>query len=205
MKCRFTAVASEACFDTDSDGNPFVGPALTSGKADGCVAWFKTAAREQLGAEFGHGYSKGSTSQLIADDGNNAFDGLGAEGNLGGADVAFFSGFFSDTACLGTHYTDFASVFYSSDSAGRQAVLDALMNGDIDLVFWDSLGTVPAGTHLVGEPIDACGPDQLGLMVYPPSRSRKHNSDSLRRDYNCGLALIRESGLLCCVSAFSRS
>ena len=196
MGCRFTVLPSEACFDTDGEGNVIVGPALASGQVDGCVSWFKTPARERLGAEFGHGYSSGSIPQLIASDGNTAFDDLGAEGSLDDADVAFFAGFFSDAACLSTRYTDFQAVLFSSDPAGREAMLAALLEENIDLAFWDSLGTVPEGTHLVGEPIEACGPDNLGLAVYPPSSSRKHESDGLRRDYNCGLAVIRANGVL---------
>ncbi len=46
-----------------------------------------------------------------------------------------------------------------------------------------------------GEPILTCGPD-LSLAVFPPSTRRKHKSDELQRDYNCGLALIRASGVL---------
>ena len=48
---------------------------------------------------------------------------------------------------------------------------------------------------MVGEPILTCGPD-LGLAVFPPSRSRKSKSDELRRAFNCGLALIRANGVL---------
>jgi len=32
------------------------------------------------------------------------------------------------------------------------------------------------------------------MMVFPPSTGRPHRSDALRRDFNCGLALIRRSG-----------
>ncbi len=196
MKCRFEVLPSEDCFDTDGKGNLIVGPALASGQVDGCVSWFRTPAREQLGAEFGHGYSRGSTPQLIASDDNVAFDDLGAEGSLDAAEVAFFAGFFNDAACLGTRYTDFQAVLFSSDPVGREAMVGALLEGEIDLAFWDSLSTVPDGTHLVGVPIETCGPDKLGLAVYPPSKRRKHQSDGLRRDYNCGLALIRANGVL---------
>lgn len=196
MKCQYIAVPSEECFDTDESGKPFVGPVLASGRADGCLTWFKTAARERLGVEFGHGYSRGSTPQLIAADSNPAFDGLGAEGSLGGAEVAFFAGFFSDAACLGAYYSNFNALNATSDDAARAALVDDLMNGVIDLIFWDSLSTVPAGAHPVGEPILTCGPDELGLAVYPPATSRKAKSDALRRDYNCGLALIRQNGVL---------
>ena len=146
-------------------------------------------------AEFGHGYSSGPTPQLIASNGNTAFDNLGAEGSLNQAEVGFLAGFFNDEVCLSAHYGDFSAVIFSSDQAGIEAMVVALLEEDIDLVFWDSLNTVPDGAHLVGEPVQTCGPE-LGLPTFPPSTSRKHKSDELRRDYNCGLALIRANGVL---------
>ena len=196
MRCRFTPVLSEECFDSDAGGNPVVGPGLASGRYDGCLTWFRTESREQLGAEFGHGYSEGATPQLIASDSNTTFDGLGASGSLGGADVAFFAGFFSDQACLAMQYGDFNALISASDDDSRDVLVSDLLNGAIDLIFWDNVSTVPSGTHRVGEPISACGPDTQGLAVYPPSTSRKDKSDALRRDFNCGLALIRLSGEL---------
>ena len=44
----------------------------------------------------------------------------------------------------------------------------ALRDGSIDLLFWDSVETLPAGTHLVGVPIQDCGP-QLSTIVFPPN------------------------------------
>ena len=196
MKCKLKPVLSEQCFDTDEGGNPVVGPGLTSGKYDGCLTWFKTATREQLGAEFGHGYSEGATPQLIASNTNPAFDALGENGGLGGAEVAFFAGFFSDQACLSGHYSDFNALISPSDNETRDALVDDLINGVIDLIFWDNISTVPEGTHLVGVPIHSCGPDEQGLAVYPPARGNGKKADELRRDWNCGLALIRLSGEL---------
>lgn len=196
MKCKFTPVASEQCFDTDDEGQPFVGPGLASGRFDGCLTWFRTAAREQLGAEFAHGYSTGPTAQLIASDTNPVFDGLGGSGSLGGAVVAFFAGFFSDAGCLSSQYSDFEAITSPSDEASRDLLVTDLQDGVIDLIFWDNPSTVPDGTKLVGEAIPSCGPDLQGLAVYPPSTSRKPKSDALRRDFNCGLALIRASGEL---------
>ena len=71
----------------------------------------------------------------------------------------------------------------------------AALGGSLALIFWDNLDTVPEGTHPVGEPIETCGP-ALSLVTYPPGQRTKWKSDSLRRDYNCGLALIRENGEL---------
>lgn len=196
MKCRLKPVLSEQCFDTDGDGNPVVGPGLTSGKYDGCLTWFRTDAREQLGAEFGHGYSEGATPQLIASETNHDFDLLGDGGSLGGVDVAFFAGFFSDQACLSSHYSDFNAIISPSDDESRDALVDDLINGVIDLIFWDNASNVPGGTRLVGVPIESCGPDEQGLAVYPPARGNGKKADELRRDWNCGLALIRLSGEL---------
>jgi hypothetical protein len=196
MDCRLIAVTSERCFDSDVDGDPIVGADLASGRFDGCLTWFRTPAREQLGAEFGHAYSTGSVPQLIASDSETEFDALGESGDLGGATVAFFAGFFSDATCLQGHYTGFEPVISASDDAGRSALLDSLDAGTVDLVFWDNVGTIPDGTHPVGEPVTTCGRDELGLAVFPPSESRRRKSDWLRRDWNCGLALIRLNGLL---------
>jgi len=41
------------------------------------------------------------------------------------------------------------------------------------------------------------------MMVFPPSTSRPHHSDSLRRDFNCGLALIRQNGKMAEICANS--
>lgn len=196
MKCQFEVPPAQDCFDTDDQGNPSVGLALASGQIDGCLTWFKTPARERLGAEFGHGYSRGSTPQLIASNGNTAFEMLGADGTLDQAVVGFLAGFFSDAACLGTHYDDFTTMIFPSDQAGLEETVAALIAKTIDLAFWGSLDTVPSDTHVVGEPIKTCGPEELGLAVYPPSMRRKNHSDALRRDYNCGLALIRANGVL---------
>lgn len=195
MKCQFEVLPAQDCFDTDDEGNPEMGHALASGQVDGCPTWFDTPERRRLGAEFGHGYSSGPTPQLIASNDNSEFDILGAEGSLDQAVVSFSAGFFSDPACLSTRYSDFETVFFPSDQAGREAMVAALLAGGIDLTFWNHVGTLPDGAHLVGEPILTCGPD-LGLAMFPPSRSRKRKSDELRRDYNCGLALIRANGVL---------
>jgi ABC-type amino acid transport substrate-binding protein len=193
MHCILEAWPSSACVDTDATGEMIIGPALVSGAVDGCVAWYGTPARKRLGAEFTDGYSHGPLPQLIAADGDTRFDALGADGDLAEASVAFIAGFFNDDACLAAHYSGFSSSFYSSEQSGRDAMIADLLAGARDLAFWDSVATVPAGTHAVGEPVTDCGP-LLSMMTYPPSTSRPHQADALRRDFNCGLALIRRSG-----------
>jgi hypothetical protein len=91
-------------------------------------------------------------------------------------------------------YDDFDVSVFPTDTAGRSELVAALLEGEIALAFWDNPNTVPEGAHLVGEGIATCGPD-LALAVYPPNSNRRA-SDELRRDYNCGLALIRMSGEL---------
>ena len=195
MTCEVVVLPYEDCVVTDAEGNANVGPALASGEVDACMGWSITPERERLGAEFGHGYSSGSTPQLIARNGNTAFDTLGGEGSLAQAEVGFTTGFYNDEVCLSTAYSDFSAVIFPSDQAGIDAMVAALLQGDIDLVFWGSFNTVPDGARLVGEPIQTCGP-AFGLLTYPPGTSRECRSDELRRDYNCGLALIRANGVL---------
>lgn len=74
-------------------------------------------------------------------------------------------------------------------------MLGDLEDGTNDLVFWDSIETQPDGTKLVGESFTECGP-RLSFATYPASKKRKLKSDDLRRDFNCGLALIRQTGEL---------
>ena len=193
MHCILEALPSEACVDTDATGDMTIGWALETGAIDGCLQWYGTEERKQLGGEFSDGYSSGPQPQLIAANGDARYDGILEGGSLESARVGFFAGFFNDDDCLARHYSDFTASFYSSETSGRDEMITALLGGELDLAFWDSVATLPAGTHLVGEPVLDCGP-LLSLMVFPPSRSRPHQSDALRRDFNCGLALIRQNG-----------
>lgn len=193
MKCMLEPRVSSDCVDTDQSGNMIVGAAMASGSIDGCVAWYATEERKELGAEFSDGYSHGPLPHLIATIGDMRFDALDQAGTLDGAKVGFIAGFFNDDNCLGVHYSDFSATFYSSEQSGRNDMLADLSSGVLDIVFWDSVATLPAGTKLVGVPVTDCGP-LLTLMTYPPSMSRPHQADALRRDFNCGLALIRRSG-----------
>lgn len=119
MDCMLEALPSEACVGTDANGNMVIGRALATGAIDGCVAWYGTDARKQLGAEFTDGYSYGPQPQLIAANGDTRYDSVGAGGSLESARVGFIAGFFNDNNCLGRHYSDFTASFYSSASLDR--------------------------------------------------------------------------------------
>ena len=196
MTCKLKAVTVTDCVDFDETGNQITGPALVEGRVDGCIGWFDTPTRRQLGMEFGEIFSRGTTPQLIARDEDTTFDTLGPEGDFNDdVIIGFLKGFFNDAACLNTRYEgNFQTQFFSSEQE-RASMVTALRGGTLSLVFWDNLDTVPEGTHPVGERIEVCGP-ALSLATYPPSQRRKRKSDNLRRDFNCGLALIRENGEL---------
>jgi hypothetical protein len=81
-------------------------------------------------------------------------------------------------------------------------VAGRVLNGTIDLVFWESVATVPAGTHVVGVTIHDCGPG-LSTIVSPPRQAAKLKADEFRRDFNCGLALIRLNGVMASICASS--
>ena len=201
MRCRIEVRPYSDCVDGDASGRPIIGPGLRSGRIDGCMGWLDTPEREQLGGEFANAYSFGPTPQLIANDSNDVFDGLQDGQGLGGAEVGFLSGFFNNPSCLTLHHGDFSSQIFEGSQSGRDAMVAALLNG-IDLAFWDSVQTVPAGTHLVGAPIQDCGP-LLSMIVFPPNTARRNKSDELRRDFNCGLALIRANGVMANICANS--
>ena len=79
-------------------------------------------------AEFGHGYSSGPTPQLIASNGNTAFDNLGAEGSLNQAEVGFLAGFFNDEACLSAHYGDFSAVIRALETLKQTGSVEPFLN-----------------------------------------------------------------------------
>ena len=127
MTCKLKALTSTDCVDTDVDGNQITGTALVEGRVDGCMGWFDTSTRKQLGMEFGEGYSQGTTPQLIALDGDTRFDNLGPEGVIDDVTIGFIEGFFTDPACLNTRYTgNFGAEFFLSEEAGRDEMLAAL-------------------------------------------------------------------------------
>jgi hypothetical protein len=200
MRCTIVDRPYADCVGSDAEGRPLIGPALASGELDGCMGWLITPERQQLGGEFTDAYSLGPTPQLIASDASHVFDGLGAAGSVGGATVGFLSGFFNNPACLARHYTDFSPTLFEGSQAGRDAILAALRDGTIALAFWDSINTVPAGTHLVGAAIQDCGP-HLSTIVFPPARRGASDADALRRAFNCGLALIRADGTMAAICA----
>jgi hypothetical protein len=202
MRCRIEVRPYSDCVGSDAAGHPIIGAGLRSGSIDGCVGWLDTPEREQLGGEFANAYSFGPTPQLIASDSNHVFDGLQDGQGLGGANVGFLSGFFNNPSCLTRHHGNFGSQVFEGSQSGQDAMIAALVNGTIALAFWDSVETVPAGTHVLGAPINDCGP-LLSMIVFPPSTARQHKSDDLRRDFNCGLALIRANGVMANICASS--
>ena len=106
MRCRIQAHPNASCVSSDAAGNNVIGAALVAGSLDGCIGWFNTPEREQLGAEFAHPYSVGPTPHLIAADGGG-FGRLEEGDSLGGAVVGFLGGFFNDATCLARHHEDF--------------------------------------------------------------------------------------------------
>lgn len=203
MRCHLVDLPNGDCVGSDAQGRPIIGPALVAGHVDGCMGWLTTDQREELGAEFSRAYSFGPTPQLIARDGDSRFNGLAPSGSIAGARVGFLGGFFSDPACLVKHYTGFSPLIFSTEQAGQQALVAALLAGSLDLVFWDNIHTVPAGAHVVGSAIEDCGP-HLALIVYPPRARGSQRADELRRDFNCGLALVRDNGVMAGLCAGSR-
>jgi ABC-type amino acid transport substrate-binding protein len=202
MRCRIQVRPNADCVASDDAGNLVIGAGLASGSLDACIGWFNTAEREQLGAEFAHPHSFGPTPQLIAADGGG-FGRLEDGASLGGALVGFIAGFFTDPSCLGRHHDDFESQIFEASDAGRTAMVAALLDGSVDLLFWDSVQTVPAGTHVVGVPIQDCGP-LLSTILFPPNTGGRRKADDLRRDFNCGLALIRANGVMAEICARSK-
>jgi hypothetical protein len=202
MRCRIIDRPTSECVDSDAAGHPVIGSGLTLGRFDACMGWFDTPQRKQLGAEFADAHSLGPVPQLIARDSNPIFDNLDEGDDLGGAAVGFLSGLFHNPDCLGNHYENFTPHVFSADQSGRDAMIAALLNGTIDLAFWESVATVPAGTHVVGVPVHDCGPE-LSTIVFPPRKAAKHKADEFRRDFNCGLALIRQNGVMASICASS--
>jgi hypothetical protein len=202
MHCQIELRPYSDCVSSDAAGHPIIGPGLASGNLDGCVGWLDTPERQQLGGEFSNSYSFGPTPQLIAGNAYHDFDSLQDGQGLGGNKVGFLSGFFNNSSCLARHYGNFSAQVFEGSQSGRDAMIAGLANGTIALAFWDSIATVPANTHLVGVPIHDCGP-LLAMIVFPPSTARQHQSDDLRRDFNCGLALIRSNGVMANICATS--
>ena len=202
MRCRIKVRPYGDCVASDAAGNPVIGPGLASGALDGCIGWLDTPERVQLGGEFQDAYSFGPTPQLIAADGRGV--GRIEDGDsLDGAMVGFLAGFFNNPSCLARHHDEFEPEIFEGSTAGRSAMIAALASGAIELAFWDSVETVPAGTHAVGLPIRDCGP-LLSTIVFPPNTGGRDRADDLRRDLNCGLALIRANGVMAEICSRSR-
>ena len=61
----------------------------------------------------------------------------------------------------------------------------------LNYIFWDMSTAIPGGAMDVGVEVPSCG-NENGLLLYPPSKRRPLKSDELRREWNCGLALVRD-------------
>ena len=200
MTCSIIHDAYQRCLDVDSNSKQIVGDALKSGEFDGCHLWFQTAERLGLGVEYSNGWSTGPRTTLIR---STLFKTTGSKSigkpdpsdgriDLYGAHVLFYEAFWTNESCLNKVYKNFTSEVIAYGKA-----IPLLEQGKADYVFWfnDQALFFP-NTTTVGEPILDCHiglPGSLGLSVFPSREDGKQiQADQLRRDYNCGLALIRE-------------
>jgi len=207
MRCRVQLREFSEC---SVDGG--VGEALARGEVDGCVNWVETAPRIVQGFEFAEPYHTATPPQLICvaamDDASVCETApeitppdMNDNGllNLNFATVGFVSGFFAASACLNDEYD--ANTYTVFRVNGENPILteadlaDRLNAGEIDYGFWTRPTSLPAGTTLAGVGVPSCG-SESSLLLYPPSKGRKHKSDELRRAWNCGLALVRHTPAL---------
>ena len=170
-----------------------VGTALEVGRVDGCINWMETPARTVQGFEFAEPYHLSPAPQLICEAGLHMCDtqALLAEGekiDLNGATVGFISGYAAIPACLGDKYENFQELIITNISE----VDDVGEWPSLDFVFWDMSTDIPDGTMAVGVEVPSCG-NENSLLLYPPSNRRRFKSDKLRREWNCGLALVRHT------------
>jgi hypothetical protein len=199
MKCEFQLRAFSEC--SMGEG---VGQALEHGTVDGCINWVATAPRKAQGFEFANSYHTSSPPQLIcvADLENSLtcatapeINGMGLL-NLNNATVGFVSGFFAAPACLNDIYDDGTYTVFKENGENpilSESELECRLNkGDIDYGVWVTTNPVPDGTILAGAEVPSCGSEN-SLLLYPPSTGRPHQSDTLRREWNCGLALVRQT------------
>ena len=200
MRCELQLREFSEC--SIGDG---VGSALEQGAVDGCINWVETAPRKVQGFEFSDPYHTSSPPQLIcvADMVNSstcahALEITEAEPllNLNNAIVGFVSGFFAAPSCLNDVYD--MSSYTAFEENGENPILsdrdliEELNNGSIHYGFWDTTTPVPDGMTLAGVGVPSCG-SHNSLLLYPPSTRRPHKSDAVRRAWNCGLALVRNS------------
>jgi len=199
MKCELQLRAFSECAMGEG-----VGQALEQGTVDGCINWVETVPRKTQGFEFANPYHTSSPPQLICVAHNlnsltcataPEINGTGLL-NLNNATVGFVSGFFAAPACLNDIYD--AGTYTVFEENGENPILSEnelefrLNNGDIDYGFWDTTNPVPDGLILAGAKVPSCGSEN-SLLLYPPSRGRPHQSDTFRREWNCGLALVRHT------------
>ena len=200
MKCSIIQDRYQRCLDVDSNNEQVIGDALKSGEFDGCHLWFQTAGRLGLGMEYSNGWSTGPRTTLIRSTIAKAIgqktvskpDAQDSLIDLDGAKVLFYKAFWTNESCLKKVYKNF-----SGETVPYGNAIPLLEDGKADYVFWfnDQALFFP-NTAVVGEPILDCHiglPGSLGLSVFPSREDGKQSqADQLRRDYNCGLALIRE-------------
>jgi ABC-type amino acid transport substrate-binding protein len=185
MECNIVDAPYTDCFDNDADGNPMVGAKLADGTFDGCMGWFITQTRIDLGIVFSDDYTAGLPVSLIQASGGAALSGT----DLGGATVGFFSGFFNDDGCLGDYYSNFETQFYGGDTFRQDALAD-LADGTIDYLFWDAAPPLdpPTDAEYVGDPIGDCPDQGLAMAGYGDTAA------DLASDFNAGLSAIRADG-----------
>lgn len=182
LECEIVDAPYSDCFTSDDDGNAVVAPALASGDLDGCMGWFVTQTRLDLGVQFSRDLSAGLPVSLIA-----RADAAPPEGtHLGGAVVGVLGGFFNDAACLSRHYSGLTVQTFDGPTQ-REDMLVALADDTIDYAFWDSAAPIdpPAGTQHVGLPIGDCPDAGLALAAFGD------NAGALVEAFDVGLAAIQ--------------
>jgi len=184
MDCDIQDAPYSDCFTTDDDGNAIIGAKLDDGTFDGCMGWYLTQARRDLGITFSEDYVAGMPTSLIALEATADITGT----DLGGASVGFISGYMVDQTCLDKHYSNYTAVVLDDTTAVAAAVVD----GTVLYAFWDSVlpDQLPEGTKLVGDEINDCTDEGLGLAAYGD------NAEDLVEAFNTGLDLLRDDGTL---------
>ena len=172
-----------------------VGTALEKGKVAGCINWIETPGRIVEGFEFAEPYHLSPAPQLICNDlladpdcNTQEPPAEGEKIDLNGATVGFISGYAMNPTCLADKYENFQELIIGD--IGEVDEVDEWPS--LQFVFWDMSTEIPDGAIAVGVEVPSCG-NENSLLLYPPSKRRWFKSDQLRREWNCGLALVRHS------------